>query len=56
VNVVSAPMIMNQTPYNLYDLFQTMPDNSKTKGMRLCPSVGLSVYCQKGEMLLPGIN
>ncbi|RLA64284.1 MAG: hypothetical protein DRQ78_06160, partial [Epsilonproteobacteria bacterium] len=54
--VIPAPTVIGQTAYSLGDLFQNMTDESKTKGFRVHGSSGLNVYCEKGTLLLPGIN
>jgi hypothetical protein len=57
VNVVPAPSVVGQTTSNVADLYYSINDNAKSEGLRLQPCTDrLSLFCEKGELLIPGIN
>jgi hypothetical protein len=57
VNVVFAPFIIGQTVSNLSDIFYSLSESAKAKGMRLQPCNDiLGVYCEKGTLIIPGIG
>jgi len=57
VGVVPAPSVVGQTTANLSDLYFSINDNAKSEGLRIQPCENkLSIYCEKGHLLIPGIN
>ena len=57
ISVIDAPNIVGQTATNLADLFYSIRDSSKAKGLRIRSCIeGLQVYCESGQLLIPGIN
>jgi len=57
ITVVDAPNVIGQTSSNLSDMFHSVRDSAKSKGMRLqaCNN-GLQLFCEKGVLFIPGVS